>query len=364
MRIEPRILIARLTGEASEEDLRLLAEWRAASAENEEYYRAFLEFWEAAGDVPAILEPGPPPAVEEVLRSAETELAERLLASPPSVRRPAAPRRRPRWTSWTLAAAALVVLGIGLGALVERLRAPEGFGAEEFVTASDEVATLVLRDGSVVRLAPETRLTVGSDSRRREVALEGRAYFAVRRSDLGPFTVRTPGGEARVLGTRFDVNARGSELEVVVVDGAVEVAAAGGRVSVRANEVVRVIEGGEPVVEPVDDVFAVLAWLGQFFAFEATPIEQVAEEFRRRFDVVIEIVDPSLASRTVTGWFTAQTPEEMLAGICRAVDAECTVRGRVIRMEARAGARPVSMDAASARSATGSETSRAELAGS
>src|SRR5690606_28743753 len=151
----------------------------------------------------------------------------------------------------------------------------------------------------------------------REVALEGRAFFAVAES-REPFRIYTPGGEVEVLGTRFELESREREVQVTVVEGTVRIHAEGGDAEVGPKQVARAAEMTAPEVLDVDDVFEHMGWLGDFLAFESTPLVDVVEEFERRFDLQVEIADPQLLSIRVTGWFVNAPPEEMIAGICAA----------------------------------------------
>ena len=68
-----------------------------------------------------------------------------------------------------------------------------GWGATEVVTGATELATVQLGEGSVVRLAPSSRLRVLA-GRERAVHLEGRAFFAVERMPTPPATRHTRRG--------------------------------------------------------------------------------------------------------------------------------------------------------------------------
>lgn len=101
----------------------------------------------------------------------------------------------------------------------------------EVVTMRGEENSIVLPDGSRVRLNSMSRLTYPesfSDSERR-VSLEGEALFDVISSDV-PFLVSTPEMEIEVLGTLFDVSAyAGDATRAVLVEGSVRVSHPGVR---------------------------------------------------------------------------------------------------------------------------------------
>lgn len=354
--IDPTLIIAALSGEADESELRELEAWRAASPEHEREFRRLRRLWEAAEEwgLPNEEDPTVPSArsvIEraESRRGAATPIApersgsEEELASPaagPTGRAGESPTFETespgspwlRRTAIGALAAGLVALGFGLGAFDGWL--DDRFGPEAVVTGADEVATVTLEDETVVRLAPHSRLEFNRGGAEREVSLSGRAYFAVSEREEDPFVVRLPTGAVEVLGTRFDVRTEDREMQVTVVEGEVRMAAEGGAAHVRQNEMARARDREAPEVEHVDDVFQVIDWLGQFLAFESTPMDNVAEEFQRRFGMQVEILDAELAGRTVTGWFADQTPEEMILSICVAVDARCAIEGGTVRMQA------------------------------
>jgi len=231
--------------------------------------------------------------------------------------------------------AAAMVIGVllgearpgGQGELVPVLQ------AAEFVTGPTELATARLSDGTVVRLAPSTRLRVGERSDRREVWLDGKAFFAVAADDQTPFTVRTRAGDALVLGTRFEVDVTTENLQVLVVEGKVAVGAPEQRVEVEAGQVSRARSGIVPEVSAAVDVAGHLDWMGPFFAFENTPLRQVAVELEARYSLRVKIADSSLESRTVTAWFGDESPEAVLRVICRITDVYCSIRNGVVSIE-------------------------------
>lgn len=331
--IEVGIIVAALTGDASEDELRELALGRARSPSNEREYRRLARLWLAAGE--AAVSPGVSsrPSGATIIERAEREQGSLRGLDHAA---PASTRTRSRRVSRTLffagsGMAAALVVGASVGLWVEHERSAS-FGPESLVTGANEVATVTLQDQTVVRLAPGSRLTFYRDDDVREVSLTGRAYFAVASDASRPFRVRLPYGDIEVLGTRFDVESRDADVQVAVVEGAVRVAAHGARLELEAKQVARVPGVGAPEVRRVDDPFEVITWLGGFLAFESTPMDQVAEEFGRRFGFRLEIEDGALRRRTLTGWFADQTPRDMIAGICTVLEATCVVERETVYM--------------------------------
>jgi ferric-dicitrate binding protein FerR (iron transport regulator) len=255
-----------------------------------------------------------------------------LYASGPAGRQRGAPgslrpvhARVPRSLSRIAAVLALLIAGSLLGPSWGILdQHVVTFGLEEVRTVAGEMATAELVDGTVVRLGPESILRfAGSDDR--AVWLEGRAFFSVHHDPDEPFRVETPAGEAMVLGTRFDIQVRAEGLQVSVVEGVVEMNAGPGPVRVEAGHVGRLSGGRDVEVSREEDILRRLDWVGQFIAFERTPLTQVAREVERLYGLPVEIRGDELAGRTVTGAYEGRTFQQTLEVICLVVGAHCQI---------------------------------------
>jgi transmembrane sensor len=298
----------------------VLGVWRAADDRNEVRYGQVARLWEVRG----LLKP------PESNENAPT--ARQLLGGSPRVARGGTQLGRigRRWSplgsvgARVAAAVVLLISGGVLGYL--GIYGQQGTPRSlELMTAVDEMTSARLPDGSVVRLGPESRLHVEISARERRASLHGRAFFAVQHDPSRPFTVVTEAGEVVVRGTRFDLEARSGDLDIVVLGGAVGLAAGGEVVAVVAGQRSRVREGGRPEVVTVGDVFGSLGWIGDFVAFESTSLRDVAKELERRFDYRITISGEGLADETVTSWSIGSTPAEVLSAVCFALNALCTI---------------------------------------
>lgn len=322
------LILVSLKGEATLAEERELLRWRRESDENERYYQEFVRTWKLAEGGDELLFPRPAPAAADLIRIADEEGEATSSTS-----------RRARnlvhgWGMRVAAAAAMVL--IGFFAADFRTDEPPldlGYGADEFVTGAGETATVSLRDGTVVRLAPESRLRLTGDMREREVHLAGRAYFAVAKREGKPFRVRSAAGEVTVLGTRFDLQTEREDLRLVVVEGRVAVAARGHETEVGAGEMSRVVEGTLLPVSQVPDVHTQIDWLGRFLAFQATPLADVAREIELQYGVRVEITDPELAERTITTWLSDRSLEDVLRIVCAVALAECSADDGVVTIQ-------------------------------
>lgn len=329
------IIVASLTGEASDEELVALREWRAADLRNEREYRARVDAWAMFGTLVEGSERRWGPSTKIASRLEDESSTDEAREESDWRQRTITGGARPglNWRRVTVAASLVLSMGVGVG--LGRWFLRESYGPQTLVTGANEVATVTLADETVVRLAPESRLEFSRDSRQRQVSLTGRAYFAVSHRDGEPFRIRVPTGTVEVLGTRFEVQNREGATRVAVVEGEVRVRSSGGRVKVSANEIAQITTRGQLQVERVDDVFQVVDWLGRFLAFESTPLRDVAAEFHERFGIEFDIRDDALFDRTVTGWFSDQSVDEMIIGICAVVGVECAIGDGVVRMDSK-----------------------------
>ena len=320
------IILNALQGSATPEEVAELEAWRRESAEHELRFREAAAILQVSRELDHGVRSEPPPA-EELIRSA-------IRARPVPRRSPAVGMVvRYRWRMAVAAAVAAVLLIGFFWASRREPSAPVAFGIEEFRTGSNEMATVRLVDGTIVRLAPESRLRLSEAGR--EVWLDGQAFFGVARNETAPFVVHTALGEVHVLGTRFDVRARDQDFRTVVVDGHVAVAANGGEVALDAGQMSLVGPGERPSVSAVEDVYALLDWLGQSMIFQDTPLPRVAEEFLEKYDVRVDVIGAELLERTVTAWFTDESFSEAFEVVCDVVGAACSIDGETATMRPR-----------------------------
>ena len=220
----------------------------------------------------------------------------------------------------SVAAAAVVVVGWVLHARGTILS-----------TDRAERREVVLADGSVVNLEPETKLRVSLSKTERRITLEeGRALFHVAKDATRPFLVASEGTLVRAVGTIFGVEETDQRIIVTVKEGKVAVVqvtpetavkaeslpqqpgAAGGEVFLTNNEQVTISTSGSP--GPVEEVDAsrALAWSEGVLVFDATPLDQVAHTFNQYNRVQIRIRDVELGHRPVSGTFQASDPQTLV----------------------------------------------------
>ena len=159
---------------------------------------------------------------------------------------------------------------------------------------------------------------------RREVVLDGRAFFAVT-ADPVPFLVRTRFGDVTVHGTRFEAATTEDGLRVVVVEGAVRLEADEGSRDVGPGQVAYLRPGSPPQLVDHRDPWSTLEWEGGLLIYEATPLSMVVAEMGRHFGRRVLLTDETLGELRITAWFEDETIEEVASAICVVAGVPCEV---------------------------------------
>lgn len=194
------------------------------------------------------------------------------------------------------------------------------------VSAPGSVVAVALPDGSTVALAPGAELAYARGLRGdvRRVELTGQGYFDVAH-DGRPFVVETPNAGVEVLGTEFDVQARGGETIVVLVDGSVRLRSAGGAVVLRPGETSRVADGAPTAPAPVAPGL-VVAWRDGAFSVDDVPLGAVAEAIGARFGRPVRLAPGVDADRRLTLFLpTADSADVVLRDLAAYLDLRLQV---------------------------------------
>ncbi|MDB6084746.1 MAG: hypothetical protein JWN43_2627 [Gammaproteobacteria bacterium] len=218
--------------------------------------------------------------------------------------------------AWWAAAAASLVLGIAVPALLQR-----GSELQTLSTAVGQRRNVTLADGSVVVLNTNTIIETNLQRRSREIYLrKGEAHFQVAHDRTRPFLVHAGDAVVRAVGTEFEVRLLSDQhVDIVVNEGRVEVQAKTeegpqimGR-SVRASVALRALRAGEQLSTATAD-FAVravssqqlsndMAWLDGAIIFDAKPLVEAVAEIERYTDYRIVVADSHIATLLVGGRF-------------------------------------------------------------
>jgi transmembrane sensor len=298
------VILRVLRGAASAVEDRAVRLWRQESPENEIRYRELAAVLALTKQHEAALPRPRVPEVAELIRRADDLV----------------PTRR----GWARALVASVVVAAGLVVAIAAFeRRPPAF-LPEVITGPAETTTVTFPDGSVVRLAPNSRLRpmLGAS---RDVSFEGRGFFAIAKAKGAPFRVRMQGGDIVVLGTRFEARADRHSAQVVVLEGRVALGDGVQRVEVAKGEMSRIVEGTTTRPTKVIDPRQVISWAGRMLVFQETRLADAVHEIEQQYGKSVTIEDPMLADQTITGWYVDKSFEDVMHIVCSVLVRECVV---------------------------------------
>ena len=114
--------------------------------------------------------------------------------------------------------AAILIIGLLLGLSVQYFKKAEPVYFTS-IAPKGSVSQMVLPDNSIVYLNAGSQLkyTVEGVKGKREIFLDGEAWFDVTKNDKKPFVVHTPFYDVHVTGTQFNVKAYKSDDEITTI---------------------------------------------------------------------------------------------------------------------------------------------------
>jgi transmembrane sensor len=273
-------------------------------------------------------------------RTAVWELIERQLDAP---RKSFSLGSRPAQSSLTKVAIVLLVLGVGAlaGRAVFSPRPEPSTTAPAMrvvTTPPGQRASFRLPDGTSVMLgvASTLRHPVGFGGGRREVELEGEAYFEVVHDENRPFAVRAADVVAEDLGTQFLVRAYREDrhARVVVREGRVALRAASAQ-DASAQQVLlpgqlgRLERNGTPVAERVD-TSAYFAWTQGRLVFDDVALRDALPQLSRWYDLEFRLADSALGGVPLTATFRNQPTEDVLDLLAASLGMRQVRSGRTV----------------------------------
>lgn len=218
-------------------------------------------------------------------------------------------------------------------------------------TDRGERASMEFSDGSKVTLNSMSTLRFPKtfQGSKRELYLEGEAFFQVARNEDLPFVVHTNGVEVNVLGTEFNVNSyrENEAVEVVVRDGKVAVNSKDKGLPANSKEQhdqikesdhdnngVILTKGQRTIVKPGDrptkpenvPLAPHLAWVNGKMIFDGTPMREVIQRLHRAYNLNFKVADSTLLSKQLKASFKRERLDKVLGIISFSLDIRYEMR--------------------------------------
>ena len=288
----------------------------------EEYADVMQQVWRQLHAYPPVQKPDADRMFEAILRKTGSQGAE------PAPR--AAKTRTLGWPGWYRVAAACAGLLLLAGMLYRLLLADPSVTHQ---TAYGQMLTVTLPDQSVIRLNGNSVLRYNADwaeTGPREVWLDGEAFFSVVHTRTHrPFVVHaTRQARVEVLGTEFSVADRQEGTRVVLNSGSVRLTLAGAgppeQILMKPGELVAWKNEAARVTHKRVNPRVYSSWTEKKLLFDDTPLREVVTMLRNTYGLEVEVADPTLLERQLSGAAPIQNVDVFLAGLARTFDLQIT----------------------------------------
>jgi len=265
---------------------------------------------------------GPGNAVEQLLQRVQADFNEKVKNPEVSGRFGQAGLQNSFRKFWLIAASILLIGSCGW-----IFREPIQY--KTYQTGYGQTTNIYLEDGSRVALNANSILKIprfGFDSKVRNVMLTGEGEFTVSHTiDHKRFVVKTSDSfQVEVLGTKFSVFARSRGTKVALLRGSVRIDYAQGEqrkeVMLEPGDLAVLDDDGEVNLMKHQDPKTFAAWKEKRYVFNATSVKEIAAMIEENFGRHVEIADPEVAARTVTGNFKTKDADELIKTISEVLD--------------------------------------------
>ena len=231
-----------------------------------------------------------------------------LLPSGRTAARQQLPRRTSRRVFASVATLLLLVLiSGGTRLLFKRNHAGRDTAREVITVPAGQRVHIRLADGTTVWLNAATTLTYSPEMRgkKREVFLDGQAFFDVHKDEDRPFIVHTFALDIQVHGTQFDVCAYSKRgvFEAALMSGSISAYPGSDpsrHVMLKPNQRIYLHNGIYKTTRIDDPDF--YRWKEGIYCFRDKPLSALLEDLERYYDCVFTYEPtPALENETITG---------------------------------------------------------------
>lgn len=248
-----------------------------------------------------------------------------------------------RWWPMVIAASSVAVVAIAIWYLgmADPIQ-------QEYRTGFAQIKNITLPDGSKVVLNANSTLKIPSNwntEADRQVWLEGEAFFQVEKKPATrqKFVVHAKDLDVSVLGTRFNVNTRHDQSTVALEEGKVLLTGKGSLqqimqrssgnavLEMTPGQVVAASQNGV-VVHEEKEVVVHSGWVRNELHFNNTRLDEIATMIEDVYGYHLQINDPALKERTISGDLRAANIQELVNVLEVAFKLNMTIEKKTIQI--------------------------------
>jgi transmembrane sensor len=323
--IDPELLIKYIAGDASEEEVAAAEQWINSSSEHRKEYEELKLLWDKTSEVADF---------DRIDAEADwRKVKNKVGFDQDDEVRPLYKSKARSLYYYLSRVAAVLILGIGVVWLISRWGQNKQMEAIVATTGPNEEKEIELPDGSKIFLNENSRISYLEDfENRREIEMEGEAFFEVVKRDGATFRVKAANTITEVLGTTFNVKTFDKQDKAIVTLMTGKVALykqndSSERLLMEKGEQAT-YEKGDISKKKTDDR-NVISWKVNKLLFEDTQLTEVIESIEKYFKIKIEVENKSLLNCHYTGTFTNPTLERTFEIVGKTLGAEVKKSGNV-----------------------------------
>lgn len=329
------IIVRFLLEEASQEDIQLLEYWISLNEENKNYFNQIRNTWNAI-ELQRELD-------DSKIKSDYNHVLDQIdKKTSPSF------TFHSLFNNWVVKGAAIFLLGIACSwMLINKSISSQDNTFNVIETPRGSKATVLLPDGSTVLLNADSKLTYPQkfSNKKREVTLEGEAFFEIEKDEDRQFLVKTSDIIVKVFGTSFNVKSYPDEntTETTLVEGSISIYKNSiddlkGEAEVKLEPNQRIvlykeqeksthtealpkkaenvpIRKAKLVLSKSVDTERFISWKDGHLKIESEPMNILAVTLERRYDVKVHFMDEEIKQFRFTGTFKNETIEQVMEAI-------------------------------------------------
>ena len=183
-----------------------------------------------------------------------------------------------------------------------------------------------LNDGTVLKYPEQFK------GKKRQVFVDGEAYFEVRSDAENPFVVENPMMNTTVTGTSFNINAYSSDkyFEVTLVEGKVQLEKNSWQFELAPGEQMQFDEAKTRFHRKTVNPGIYASWINGRLILEDEPLSIAVKKLGRRYNVDFIIEDEEVNNILLTATFQDEKIEQTLQNIAFALPVKFSVKEEII----------------------------------
>ncbi|WP_165042788.1 FecR family protein [Dysgonomonas sp. ZJ709] len=298
------LIVKYLTGEASCNDIITISDWLKSDDRNKLIFAQIKEYWQ--GDISSEYNINYEQTFETLLSQIKNETKSKSAVKKPISR------------YLQIASIAAAFIGIVYLAVFNNEKRPVKYYS---YISGNSVSEFNLPDGTHISLNKNSVLTYTNSygDKKRDITLEGEAFFEVIKDAESPFVVNLEGTNITVLGTTFTAKNRPEEnlISAVLFEGSIRFESPNQNVILTPSQQLIYNKENKSInVNPID-IESVGAWKQNLIRYKSRSFSEVAKMLEEYYNVKILINDQGLQAEQLTGAFDGNLDIDQILNIMR-----------------------------------------------